>query len=204
VPAKFTSAAGATAAIGQDGIVLVTGNLAKDTYTLEAKVPEGNKPIAVRLDLLADDSLPSKGPGRAQNGNLVLSTFKVMTGPPGGTEAPTAVVFTEAKADLEQEGYGVAGALDDKPDTGWAIGNGIGKDHSARFVLKPDQSLPAGAPLVFVLDQQYADGTHTLGKFRISIEHEASAEAKPAEKKPEEKKPEEKKPEEKKPEPAKT
>jgi hypothetical protein len=199
VPSKFTSAAGATGAIAQDGIVLVTGNLAKDTYTLEAKVPEGGKPVAVRLELLADDSLPQKGPGRAGNGNLVLSTFKVMTGPPGGTEAPTAVVFTEAKADFEQESFGVAGTLDDKPETGWALAGGVGKDHMARFVVKPDQSLPAGAPLVIVLDQQHADGMHAIGKFRVSLEQEAAPPAAPPPAaKPEEKKPDEKKPEEKK------
>ena len=31
----------------------------------------------IRLEVLADKSLPAKGPGRAPNGNFVLNDFKV-------------------------------------------------------------------------------------------------------------------------------
>ena len=208
VPTEFKSMAGATAAIAADGTVTVTGNLAKDTYTIKAVVPAGVEAKAIKLETLPDPSLPGQGPGRAGNGNFVVSTVAVLFGAPGSNETPTKAKFSGAKADYEQSNYGIAGAIDDKPETGWAISGGTGKEHVATFDIAPETKIPAGAPLAITIDQQYADGTHTLGKFRISVVQDvppaavkAPAAAKPeAEKKPEEKKPEtDKKPEEKKP-----
>lgn len=183
VPTAFTSAAGATAAIGADGVVLVTGNRAKDTYTLKAVVPAGGNLKGVRLEALADDTLPAKGPGRADNGNFVVSTFAVQFGPAGGAETPTAVKFAGAQADFEQENYGIAGTLDDKADSGWAIGGGIGANHVASYDLSTDVVVPAGSPLSISIDQQHADGTHALGKFRLHLLQEVPppAPAPPAE-----------------------
>jgi len=169
VPTAFTSAAGATAAIGADGVVLVAGNRAKDTYTLKGVIPAGGTLRGVRLEALADDGLPAKGPGRADNGNFVVTTFAVQFGPPGGAETPTAVKFAAAKADFEQENYGVAGTLDDKPESGWAIAGGIGANHVATYDLSTDVEVPAGSPLTVTIDQQHADGTHALGKFRLHL-----------------------------------
>jgi hypothetical protein len=169
VPTAFASAAGATAAIGADGVVLVTGNRAKDTYTLKAVVPAGGNLRGVRLEALADDSLPGKGPGRADNGNFVVSTFGVQFGPAGSAETPTAIAFAAAKADFEQENYGVAGTIDDKPDSGWAIGGGTGATHLATYDLPADLVVPATSPLTVTIDQQHADGTHAVGKFRLHL-----------------------------------
>jgi hypothetical protein len=152
VPTAFASAAGATAAIGADGVVLVTGNRAKDTYTLKAVVPAGGNLRGVRLEALADDSLPGKGPGRADNGNFVVSTFGVQFGPSGSAETPTAIAFAAAKADFEQENYGVAGTIDDKPDSGWAIGGGTGARHLATYDLPADLVVRATSPLTAFLD----------------------------------------------------
>ena len=50
-----------------------------DVYTLSATTPlEGV--TAMRLELLTDDSLPHKGPGRQGNGNLHLNEFRVAAG----------------------------------------------------------------------------------------------------------------------------
>ena len=172
VPTLFTSMSGGSGAIAADGTVTVTGPLAKDTYTLKAAIPAGGKVTAFRLEALTDDALPQKGPGRAGNGNFVLSTFAVLTGAAGATDTPTAVRFSAARADFDQPQYGAAEAIDDKADTGWAIAGGIGQPHEAIFTVQPDTSLPAGAPLTITLDQQYADGQHALGKFRLSVVQE--------------------------------
>jgi hypothetical protein len=174
VPTEFKSAAGATAKIAADGIVLVEGNRAKDTYTLKAVVPAGVEPKAIRLDVLPDPSLPAMGPGRSDGGNFVVSRFAVSSGAPGAADTPTAAKFAGAKADFEQEGYAVAGAIDDNPETGWAIAGGIGKEHNAVFTLAPDVKIAAGAPLLVTIDQQFPDGQHGLGKFRLSIVHMAA------------------------------
>ncbi|MFM8706926.1 MAG: hypothetical protein ACKOHK_02235, partial [Planctomycetia bacterium] len=79
----------------------------------------------------------------------------------------------------EQDKYGAAGAIDDKTETGWAIGGGQGKEHAATFEVAAETKLPAGSPLAITIDQQYDDGTHALGKFRISVVQDA-APAEPA------------------------
>ena len=169
VPTEFKSMAGATATIAADGTVTVTGHLAKDTYTIKAAIPAGVEAKAIKLEVLPDPSLPSQGPGRAGNGNFVLSKFAVLHGAPGAADTPTAVAFAAAAADYAQDGYAVAGAIDDNPETGWAISGGTGKEHAATFEIGPTGKLPAGTPLAITIDQQYADGTHSLGKFRISV-----------------------------------
>ena len=169
VPTEFKSAAGATGAIAADGIVLVTGSLAKDVYTLKAIVPPGGNVAVVKLEALTDPSLPAMGPGRSGGGNLVLSRFALAHGAPGAADAANSAKFTEVKADFEQGGYPAAATLDDNPETGWAIAPEVGKDHSLTFLLAPEVAIPAGSVLLFTIEQQFADGTHNLGKFRLSL-----------------------------------
>jgi len=169
VPTEFTSTAGAPGAIAADGGVVVTGNLAKDLYTLKAVVPAGPRVTAFQLEVLPDPSLPSQGPGRAANGNFVLSRFAVAHGEPGKPETPTSVPFAAAKATFEQPDYGAAAAIDDQAETGWAVAGGIGKPHIATFELPADLTLPPGAPLAITFDHQFADGTHAIGKFKLAV-----------------------------------
>lgn len=72
---------GATFDVSADGVVTVQGNSAEqDVYELVFSTPL--KEIkAIRLETLANDSLPGKGPGRGNAGNFVLSE---LTGSFGG------------------------------------------------------------------------------------------------------------------------
>lgn len=178
VPVEFKSAAGATAAIAADGAVTVTGNLAKDVYTLKGVVPPGGNVRKLKLEALADPSLPAQGPGRAGNGNLVLSRFALASGAPGAADAPNVAKFAGVVADYEQGGYPAAATLDDNPETGWAIAPEVGKNHTLEFELAPEVSLPAGSVVVVTIEQQFADGTHNLGKFRLSLFQEPAPPAK--------------------------
>ena len=175
MPVAFTSMAGGSGAIADDGTVTVTGSLAQDTYSLKATLPPGGRVTAFRLEALTDDSLPHKGPGRAGNGNFVLSTFAVLAGAAGAADTPTPVRFSAARADFEQPQHAAAAAIDDRSDTGWAVAGGIGQPHEATFTVHPDTSLAPGAPVTITLDQQYADGQHALGKFRLSVVQEPGA-----------------------------
>ena len=168
-PAEFLSMAGATGTIAEDGVVAVDGKLSKDTYTIKAVAPATGTLKAVKLEVLADDSLPSKGPGRAANGNFVLSTFGLAYGPPGSGETPTVVTFASASADYEQADYGIAGAIDTAVDTGWAVAGQTGQSHSATFLLPEDAAVPPEAPLTFTLDQQYGGSDHAIGRLRLSL-----------------------------------
>jgi hypothetical protein len=174
VPKSFASTAGAAGAIAADGAVTVTGPLMKDTYTLKGVAPGGGRIKGIRLEALADPSLPAQGPGRSDNGNFVLSRFAVSFGPAGGADTPTAVKFAAAKADFEQPSYGIAGAIDDKPETGWAISGGIGKPQAATFDVPADVTIAENSPLTILLDHQHSDGKHAIGKFRISVIQEGA------------------------------
>ena len=180
-PSEFLSMAGATGTIGEDGVVAVDGNLAKDTYTLKATAPASGVLTAVKLEVLAHESLPASGPGRAANGNFVLSTFGFAYGPPGSGETPSVVSFASASADYEQADYGIAGAIDAAVETGWAVAGETGKSHSATFVLPEGTVVPPEAPLTITLDQQYAGADHAIGRLRLSLMmREPPAAAEPA------------------------
>ncbi|MFN5757388.1 MAG: hypothetical protein ACK48M_11465 [Planctomycetia bacterium] len=173
MPAEFKSMAGATGTIGPDGTIMVTGQLAKDTYSVKAVLPAGVVPRSIRLDVLADPSLPSQGPGRSGNGNFVLSTFAVLHGVPGQAETSTNVKFGNATSDYAQPNFTAAAAIDGNPATGWGIAGATGKEHFAIFDIAPDVKIPAGSPLTITIDQQYADGQHNIGKFRLSVKADA-------------------------------
>ena len=78
----MVSVEGAKLALRADGAILVSDkNPATDTYVLTFSNLPANV-TAFRLEVLPDDSLPNKGPGRAGNGNFVLSEFIVKVLPP--------------------------------------------------------------------------------------------------------------------------
>ncbi|HCP12057.1 MAG TPA: hypothetical protein DIT89_06950, partial [Planctomycetaceae bacterium] len=92
-PVSFHSEAGATGKITDDGSVVVSGPLAKDTYIVEAIVPEGIKSRYIRLHTLPDEVLPARGPGRARDGNFVVSRISASFIPPGSDAEASAIRF---------------------------------------------------------------------------------------------------------------
>ncbi|MBM3965882.1 MAG: DUF1549 domain-containing protein, partial [Planctomycetes bacterium] len=80
-PESMVSLEGVTLKSLPDGSILASGkNPATDTYLLTFReLPKGI--TAFRLEVLPDDSFPRKGPGRAGNGNFVLSEFVVQLRP---------------------------------------------------------------------------------------------------------------------------
>jgi len=159
-----------------DGAILATGpNPATETYTLSfSKLPAAV--TAFRIEVLPDDSLPQKGPGRAGNGNFVLSelTAKLLT-----AAGEQSVPLQNATATYEQTGaaggnpYGrwaVAAAIDAdaKGRTwGWAVMEQVGRSQTAVFETAADLTLAEGAVLSLVLDQNLDNPGHNIGCFRI-------------------------------------
>ncbi|MCY2963574.1 MAG: DUF1553 domain-containing protein [Planctomycetota bacterium] len=69
----FQSTSGATLQFQKDGSILVSGPTApQDSYTITAELPISGI-TGLRLEAIPDESLPSKGSGRAADGNFVLS-----------------------------------------------------------------------------------------------------------------------------------
>ncbi len=166
--ASFVSTEGATLVKQADGSLLSSGKRPdKDTYTIVAH-SDLKGITAVRLELLPDDSLPSKGPGRHENGNPVLSEFRVQVAPKTNATALKPVGLQNPTADFSQKDYNVAAAIDGKLDTGWALYPEVGKPHFAVFETKEQIGYDAGVTLTFTLDQNYGAGS-LIGRFRLAV-----------------------------------
>ena len=166
-----------TLKVAPDGSVLAEGpNPATESYTLKfSELPAGV--TAFRIDVLPHKSLPKQGPGRAGNGNFVLSelTIRIENG-----DDVTAVELQNASASYEQTGaagnhpYGkwaVAAAIDGDsqgPTWGWAIMEQAGKPHHAIFETAADLTLPENARLSISMEQNHDNPGHNIGHFRIS------------------------------------
>jgi Protein of unknown function (DUF1553)/Protein of unknown function (DUF1549) len=167
-PTELKSEAGATLTTQDDKSIVATGNLAKDTYTIVA--PVDLKGITgLKLEALSDASLPAKGPGRAQNGNFVVNELKATIASKADPSQSQTVNLENATADFSQDNYPVAAAIDGNPETGWAVSPQFGKAHEAIFETRDDAGHDGGSVLTISISQQYTDGKHVLGKFRLSV-----------------------------------
>jgi hypothetical protein len=118
----------------------------------------------IRLRALTHESLPKQGPGRAGNGNFVLTKVEV-------TQGGKPVAVQAALADHEQPNYSVSGVLDDNAGTGWAINTGPGSkakmnaEHEAILLLQSPvdaRTEPLEVKLYHELNQNYL-----LGRFAL-------------------------------------
>lgn len=76
-PTIFSSTGGSTLTEQGDNSILVSGtNPRTDTYLVTASTSLSGI-TGFRLEVIEDPSLPSSGPGRASNGNFVLTNFAV-------------------------------------------------------------------------------------------------------------------------------
>ncbi|MDX1947597.1 MAG: DUF1549 and DUF1553 domain-containing protein, partial [Pirellulaceae bacterium] len=167
-PSEMKSTAGAKFAKQDDKSIVVTGPLAKDVYTIVA--PTDLKAITgLKLEALADAALPSSGPGRAPNGNFVLSELKLSLASKADATKTAAVALQGGSADFAQASFPAANAIDGNEGTGWAIHPETGKSHTALFETKADAGVDGGSILTITLSHQYQDSQHALGKFRLSV-----------------------------------
>src|SRR6185369_2156981 len=140
-----------------DKSVLVSGkNELSDVYTLEAALKGNDRITAVRLEVLPGDKLPAKGPGRANNGKFVLSTFAVEAKPAADAAATAAKIsFAKATADFSQGQCDVQQAINDTPPAFWAVGPPLGQRHVAVFEAQEPFGPARGMKLPITLDQAY-------------------------------------------------
>ncbi len=168
-PSELKSTNGALLTVEADQAVIATGNNGQTDYLLSAPTDLSGI-TAIRLEVLADDRLPGKGPGR-QAGNFVLGEFELEIAPAQDPKKFQRVKFSTAKASFSQQNYEVAKAIDGKPggpNAGWAISPQVGKNQTALFGIGQPIGHTGGSILRFTLKQPF-DNVHTLGKFRISV-----------------------------------
>jgi hypothetical protein len=152
--------------------ILASGKKDKTAYVLE--VDTRLKGITgVRLEVLTEDKLPNKGPGRAGDGNFVLTEFTVKARPLSDAKAaPAGVALHQPKASFEQDNFGIGAAIDNNPNsgsTGWAVSPAVGLTHWATFETKEPLGYEGGTRLRFELHQNFNSKEHAIGRFRISL-----------------------------------
>jgi hypothetical protein len=166
---KAASKGGATLTTQPDGSVLASGkNPFPETYTVTGKTKLTGI-TAIRLEVLTDPSLPGQGPGRGPNGNFVLNELKLSARQVGATDKPRPFTLQRAVADFSQANFAVAGAIDNNPNTGWAIAPQLGKPHVAYFEVKEPIPFPGGAVLTVTMLQRFPGKDHNIGRFRLSV-----------------------------------
>ena len=165
-PTEFTSAGGATLTPRDDGSVLSGGKRPeKETLTLFFK-EAAPQLTAIRLEVLTDDSLPHRGPGRSDNGNLHLSEFELWL--IDGKLDPRRIALRRAFSDFDQESWTISHSLDGSEGTAWGIHPRVGEAHRAVFVLTETLTVPATARLKVVVKQLHGRG-HVIGRARIAV-----------------------------------
>ncbi len=124
---------------------------------------------AIRLETLADPSLPGGGPGRYEPaGNFHLTEFSLAARPLATADKPaTPVAIARAAADHADSNDPVKGALDGQATTHWSIHPRYGENHEAVFHLAEPLANEGGAILTIRLDFQGATG-HQVGRLRLS------------------------------------
>ncbi|HVU89931.1 MAG TPA: PSD1 and planctomycete cytochrome C domain-containing protein [Pirellulales bacterium] len=173
-PTEVASATGTTFTRLEDQSVLPGGGrAATDTYTVTAAAPVETV-RGLRLEALVDDSLPRRGPGRADNGNFVLSeiTLDLAAQPVGGGDATfERVAWQLATADYAQEKFPASHLIDGNDKTGWSIFVVDTSPHLNRtaVLVARDDCQVAGRKMVVSLAQQHAKPHMLLGRFRLAV-----------------------------------
>ena len=181
-PLSATATAGVKLTVGADNSVLASGPTPdKTAYTVELNA--SGKLAGIRIEVLTDGSLPGNGPGRAANGNFVITRVHAQVIHAGADPQP--VTFLSAQATFEQtfasqeNPYHIWNAAsvidtDASRDTfGWAILPQVGKAHSLDLTLSKPIVLASGDTLQVAILQNHGSA-HTLGKFRVSSTTDAA------------------------------
>jgi hypothetical protein len=167
-PESCVSESGATLTVLPDGSILSGGMRPEtDVYVIAARIPAG-VPTGLRIELLTDDSLPHRGPGRQDNGNLHLNELRVTVAPCADPAAAIPIALRSPRSDFDQDGWGVTLALDGNPGTAWGIYPSIGQPHAAVFELA-DVPAAIDERLLAVRLEQTHGGGHLIGRLRLSI-----------------------------------
>ncbi|MDF1745973.1 MAG: PSD1 and planctomycete cytochrome C domain-containing protein [Gimesia sp.] len=163
----FLSTNGADLKRKADGSILSSGKLPEQETIVVTASTTLSKVTAVRLDVLADDSLPHKGPGRTHNGNLHLTEFELRVFPANATEGKV-IPIRQATADFNQDGWTIQHAIDGNLKTAWGIYPKVGVGHHAVFELKTPLVINPGTRLVVTLKQLHG-GSHIIGRFKLAV-----------------------------------
>jgi hypothetical protein len=152
-----------------DGAILAEGlNAAKEVYNITAKTNLKNI-TAFKLEAIADDN---KGPGRADDGNFVLSDLEVYAAPADGSSERVLVDLKNAKADFVQAAFDLNMTLNTREPahaSGWAVHPQVAQSHWCVWNFNTPVKHESGATLSFTINHHYIGPKFNLRKFRILV-----------------------------------
>jgi hypothetical protein len=176
-PASALSASGSELKVEADNSVLAGGKkAATDIYTLSFTNGLSDF-VGLRIEALPHDALPGKGPGRADDGNFVLT--EVVATIRRSDQTTNLLSFNLARADFEQSqnsgtnshptwaAASVIGGQSKGDALGWAIFAQTNQAHQLVLGLSKPLTVRTGETLALELKQNHAD--HALGRFRIGV-----------------------------------
>ncbi len=160
-PLTATAGEGVTLTVQDDLSILATGPR-PDKTNYEITLPGSVRGLTgFRIETIPDERLPSKGAGRSDSGNAVLTRLRFSV---DGQK----IRFTAASADYSQNGFSPGGAIDEDPTTAWAFFPETTKPHTLVVQLPEPLTAAEGAPLTLRFEFQSTHGQHQLGRFRIA------------------------------------
>ncbi|MFO1062540.1 MAG: DUF1553 domain-containing protein [Pirellulales bacterium] len=164
---SFISTDGADLKQIGEGVLLASGpSPDTDTYVLAGST-DIKRVTAMKVEVLPHDTLPMKGPGRCQNGNLHLSEVAVKCFQAASGEG-RPVPIVAASADFNQEGWGIHRAIDGDNKTAWGIFPEVAKKHYAVFEFKEPIEVGEADSLTVSLRQLHG-GSHLIGALSVSV-----------------------------------
>ena len=163
---KLTSTAGGKLTLNKKTRkILASGtNGPTDRYVLSGTMKD-DQVAAVRLEVLPHRSLPRRGPGRAGNGNFVLTGIKIEID--GKSVKPSKIA-----ASHNQKNWIDKFVIDKNPKNGWAILPHVGRANQLLVEFKT-QAKVKGKSIKIELIQDH--GTHNIGHFRLSVTDKPNA-----------------------------
>jgi hypothetical protein len=166
---QLESSASSQFKLQTDGSYLAIGDAPnQDKITFTAALPAGQW-TALRIEALADPTLPRQGPGRADNGNFALGNLTVEH--LAKDQEPTKLVLEQPQATHQQnaDSLSIAASIDADLVSGWAIDGQIGKSQAAVFRIANAISTVESDRLRMTLLFHHPNSKHAMGRMRFSI-----------------------------------
>ena len=168
-PISMKASNGATLAKEADGAIIASGKDAPGVITILADT-DLTDVTGVRLEMLTDPRFPQGGPGRATDGNFVITEFQLQAAPKTDPKKQKMINLVKPVADFTQNGFDVQQIVDNDltKTKGWAISPSYGVTHWATFETGEPVGVAGGTSLTFTIQHNFGKG-FMPGRFRISL-----------------------------------
>ena len=168
-PRNAKSRNGATVKLQPDHSILISGaNPATDQQVIHLHQEMPGDVTAIRLEALGHPSLVNGGPGRSASGNALMTFMSVTRIRPDGFRE--TIPLERATADREDQAFGVAGAIDSAPRTGWAAPSNNGRSPcSAVFEFSRKQTFDPEDIVEVQLTYGAPFPQHVFGRVRFAL-----------------------------------